>query len=376
MEERVSLWQGIRPLMGTVIGVGFFGLPFVFSQGGYLLVLGELLILALVQIAFLHAYADLVFAKKGRARFLHIIGDAFGPLGRALAFVTFFGSLWGAMVAYLLAGGDFFSYILKAWIPGIGQHVLSVVLGVIFLFALLFGSFVVPRVQRYLIPFFLGVLGILSFFSLSHISITRLAVISWDQWIPPLGVLLFSLSGISAIPEMRDALAGNGKKLRQAIFWGMLLIVGIYALFSAIVVGISGNGTPVQAVAAFAGIAPWMVLLGSVLGLTTITTAYMNLGSALLHTLLYDVRLRFLPSLVLVGGVPLVLVVFGVSNMIGVLQYTGGVFGSLLSILVLLAYEKARRDRKLPVRTRAISPFFLFILFVLFFAMLLFTLRW
>lgn len=375
MEERVSLWQGIRPLVGTVVGVGFFGLPYVFAQGGYFLVLGELIVLAAVQLVFLYAYTDLVLAKKGHARFLHVIGDAFGPLGRAMAFFTFFGSLWGAMIAYLLAGGDFLSYILKAWIPGVESHTLSIFLGVFFFLGLLGGSFVVPRVQRYLIPFFFVTLLVLSSFSFPFVSFDHLTSFSLSYAIPSLGVLLFALSGVSAIPEMRDALKGNGKKLRRAIFWGMLLVVAVYALFTAVVVGITGSGTPPQAIAAFAGIAPWMVLLGSILGITTITTAYINIGSALVHTLLYDVRLRFLPAILLVGGVPLFLVVFGVSNMIGVLQYTGGILGSLLSILVLLAYEKARRTHQLPVHARALSPFLIFSIFAIFFVMLVFTLR-
>lgn len=375
MEERVSLWRGIRPLVGTVVGVGFFGLPYVFAQGGYLLVLAELVFLAAVQLVFLHAYADLVLAKKGHARFLHVIGDAFGPLGRAMAFVTFFGTLWGAMVAYLLAGGDFLSYILKAWIPGVESHFLSIVLSGLFFLGLLGGSFVVPRVQRYLVPFFFCALFVLSLFSLSHITPMYLTGVTWTHWVSPLGVILFALGAVPAVPEMHDALQGNGKRLRKAIFWGMLLIAAVYALFAAVVVGITGGGTPQQAIAAFAGVAPWMVLLGSVLGLTTITTAYVNVGSALIHTLLYDVRLRFFPSLALVGGVPLFLVIFGVSNMIGVLQYTGGVLGSLLGILVLLAYEKARRGRQLPAHTRALAPLLIFSVFAVFFTMLVLTLR-
>jgi hypothetical protein len=84
MEERVSLWRGIRLLVGTVVGVGFFGLPFVFAHVGYWVAFFELIVLVAVQILFLGMYADLALAKKGHARFLHIIGDAFELFWNAL----------------------------------------------------------------------------------------------------------------------------------------------------------------------------------------------------------------------------------------------------------------------------------------------------
>lgn len=374
MEERVSLWRGIQPLVGTVVGVGFFGLPYVFAQVGLGIAFVELLVLVVVQIVFLSLYADLSLAKKGHARFLHIIGDAFGPLGKTLAILSFFGTLWGAMIAYLLAGGMFLSYVLNAWVS-VEPITLSILFGVVCMMLLLGGAFVVRGVQTFLVPFFFCVIAILGVFSLPSVELYNFTFVSWSSWVLPLGVIFFSLSAISAVPEMRDALHGDRKRLHRAIVWGMCVVGVVYALFTALVVGITGLGTPAQAIAAFAGVAPWMVLLGSVLGFSTVTTAYIHVGSALVNTLLYDFRLRYIPSWALIGGVPLVVIVIGVHDMIGVLQYAGGVLGSLMGILVLLAYEKARRMHQLPQHTRAISPGVVFGVFAVFFVMLVMTLR-
>lgn len=374
MEERVSLWRGIRPLVGTVVGVGFFGLPFVFAQAGYLVAFLELIVLVGAQILFLGMYADLALAKKGHARFLHIIGDAFGPFGKLLAALSFFGTLWGAMIAYLIAGGEFLSYVTKSWFS-FSSSTLSVVFGVFCMLLLLGGPLVVKNVQKYLVPFFFLIVGILCVGALPVVNFAHFAFVSWSGWVLPLGVILFSLSAISAVPEMRDALHGNGRRLHRAIFWGMCLVALVYALFAAVVVGITGSGTPSQAIAAFAGVAPWMVLLGSILGFTTVTTAYVHVGSALINTLLYDFRVRYLSAWMLIGGVPFLAVLFGVRDIIGVLQYAGGVLASLMGILVLLAYEKARRMHQLPVHVRAVSPIVIFGVFAVFFVMLVMTLR-
>lgn len=369
------MWAGIRPLLGTVVGVGFFSLPYVFSRAGFGLALVELGVLIVAQIFFLHAYADLTLMKKGHAQFLRIVGDAFGPVGKFFAVMSFFGTLWGAMIAYILAGGEFASYIAKAWDPAMTSRTLSLGFGAFLFVALLGGGFVVRRVQKYLVPLFFVIIGVLVMFSFPHVALENFTSITLSAWVMPLGVLLFSLGAISAVPEMRDVLGGNGKRLRQAITRGLLLTGMVYAVFAAMIVGLAGGGTPPQAIAAFAGVAPWMVLLGSLLGISVVTTAYIHVGSALVHTLLYDFRMRILPALLLVGGVPYIAVVSGVDDVIGVLEYTGGVLSALLSILVLIAYEKARRARQLPAHTRALSSFVLFGLFALYFVMLVFTLR-
>lgn len=374
MEERVSLWRGIRPLVGTVVGVGFFGLPFVFAQAGYWVAFLELIVLVGVQILFLGMYADLALAKKGHARFLHIIGDTFGPLGKLLVVLSFFGTLWGAMIAYLIAGGEFLSYVTKSWFS-FSSSMLSVVFGVFCMLLLLGGSLVVRNVQKYLVPFFFLIVGVLCVGALPAVNFAHFEFVSWAGWVLPLGVILFSLSAISAVPEMRDVLRGHERYLHRAIFWGMCLVALVYMLFAAVVVGITGSNTPSQAIAAFAGVAPWMVLLGSILGFTTVTTAYVHVGSALINTLLYDFRVRYLSAWMLIGGVPLFAVLVGVRDVIGVLQYAGGVLGALLGILVLLAYEKARRTHQLPVHVRAVSPIVVFGVFTVFFVMLVMTLR-
>lgn len=374
MEGQLSLWKGIRPLVGTVIGVGFFSVPFVFSRAGFWLAFGELVILAIAQALLLHMYADLVLAKKGRVRFLHIIADAFGPLGRSVAVVSFFGALWGSMIACLIVGGEFLSYVVRAWFSVSESH-MSILVGIVLMVALGGGMFIVERIRRYLVPFFFISIAVLFFFGLPEVHGANLSLISWSSWTLPLGVLLFSLSGISAIPEIRDVMKGNGHFLHRAVTWGMVLVAIIYAIFSALVVGIAGGGTSSQAIAAFASVAPWMVLLGSLFGFTTISTAYMHVGSALINTLIYDFRLRYIWTWALIGGVPVLTIMLGIHDVIHVLEYAGGVLSALLGIFVLLAYEKARRTHQLPVHTRAYSSLLVFGVFAIFFAILVLTLR-
>lgn len=277
------------------------------------------------------------------------------------------------MLAYVLAGGTFLFYLLHTWIP-VSAVTFSVCWGVVCMGLLLGGNGVVRAVHRYVLPAFFLLLAILSIFSFSRIDPAHFSPIHVDAWVLPLGVLLFSLSALPAIPEMREAVKNNRMRLHRALVVGMVVVGIVYALFSALVVGIAGVHTPEQAIAAFARVAPWMVFAGSLLGLVTVTIAYINIGSALVHTLVYDMHIRILSAVIFVGSVPLAAVLLGVTSMVHVVQYAGGVLGALLAIFVLIAYEKARSSGRI-ARQYLVSPVVSFLLFVFFFVMAVMTLR-
>ncbi len=374
MHERTMLWRGMRPLIGTVVGVGFFGLPFVFAQAGFLLALAELVFLAGIQILFLRMYADLLLSHSSHARFLHVVAEAFGPFGKMFAIVAFFGSFWGAMVAYLVAGGDFLAQFFGNFFH-VSSHGLSIAFGCLLWLLLLGGSSVVSRLQRYLVPAALCIFGVLFFFLAPYVDISYILDVRLQFWSLPLGVILFSLSAISVIPEMRDEVSRDSRALHRAISWGIAAVAALYVLFAFFIVGVAGLETPEQALFALRSFAPWMVTLGSLLGIVTISSAYIHVGSALIHTLLFDFRLRYFSSWLLIGGVPFVVILLGVESLVRVLQFTGGVLGAFLGIIVLLAYEKARRLHQLSLHALHVSPTIVFGLFVVFFTMLVMTLR-
>jgi amino acid permease len=54
MKETGKLWRTAQPLVGSVIGVGIFGLPFVFAQAGFVIGLGHLVVVGLINLVVLY----------------------------------------------------------------------------------------------------------------------------------------------------------------------------------------------------------------------------------------------------------------------------------------------------------------------------------
>ena len=90
--ESSLMWRGARPLVGTMIGVGILSLPFAVSQVGFVLGIGLLLAIGVVNVFILCLYADLVLVRAGKARFIHVIGRELGHFGTFVASTAYIGA--------------------------------------------------------------------------------------------------------------------------------------------------------------------------------------------------------------------------------------------------------------------------------------------
>ena len=374
MEDRKKLlWQGARPLIGTAVGVGIFGLPFVFSQAGYLIGGLEMIGIALLSLLTFYLYSDLLAINKGHVRFVAVISNQLGAFGRAMAALGFFGSLWGAMLAYIIVGGQFAANVFR---PLIGGHdfVYQMVFWVVASGCMIGGTLFVRRLQSVLIPIFFIMIAALALFSLPHLHVEYLTKIDTGNALLPFGALIFAFSGFSAVPEAREALGRNKKLIRPAMVLGVTFIGLLYALFCLAVVGMTGPFTSELAADGLRfAVGSWLSIFVSAIGLCTVFTAYISLGSATMNSLLYDFRGRFLSSWWLTVTIPLGLFLFGARDFIDVIGITGGLLGGLCGIVLLVAYERARMTAQLPKRALAIPQGLVALSFVLFVAMIVVT---
>jgi hypothetical protein len=81
------------------------------------------------------------------------------------------------------------------------------------------------------------------------------------------------------------------------------------------------------------------------LGVLTITTSYIILGTALLETFNIDYRINMPVSWLLTGVPPVLLFMSGLTNFIDIIGMVGSVAVGVLSALLSLAYLRARRMR-------------------------------
>lgn len=367
MESDFSrIWGGARPLIGTMIGVGILSLPFAVAQVGILVGFCAVILAALVSYLVLRLFGDLIMIRGGKARFIQVIGRELGHFGTGVAAFAYIGSIFGALTAFIIFGGQFLRVILFDVWP-LTPVTASIVFFLLASFFTIGGSLFVARVQKLLIPLFLMLIVVLVLISLPHMTASHFAIpLSFDGVGLAFGVLLFAFHGMSALPEMRDILGRKSYLLPKSIALGTIVVSAVYATFILTIIGVTGLRTTENAIPGLSVLGHGVVIFASAIALLVTFTVYMNVASALTNTFLYDLRMRFIPAWLLTACVPLLIFLAGAQHVSSVLSVTGGVLGSLTGIMMLIAYERARVSAELPKNSLQISQWLIALTFLIF----------
>lgn len=362
MEDAKSAFRrSLRPLFGSVVGVGIFALPYAVAQAGFGVgVFAILLCGAASMVAFL-LYADIVLHTDGHGRFVGLMRQYVGPLGAVLAAAAFFVSAFGTLVAYILVGGSF-AHVLFGPLFGGGLLAYRMLFLLCSGIAMLGGLLSVMRVQKYIIVAYLVLITIMIVLAFPHIDVGNFAGYDGAKAFLPFGVALFAFNGFSAVPEMRDILGRHKQLLPRAIITGLSIVAVLYVMFTAMIVGVSGAGTSQESLYGLAQVlGPAMLVIGSAIGLCTIGSAFMTHGIGATNTLVYDYRVRYLSAWAAVVALPCVIVLFGSTDFVRVINITGGVGGGLVGLVLVAAYEKMRIHPRTPKHLLSIPQWVVFV---------------
>jgi amino acid permease len=279
--ERKVFWRAVMTMIMGGIGVGMFGLPYVFSQAGYVVGFAYLIGVALVNTIVLVSFADLLAGTKEHSRLSGVVDRYLGKIaGIIISILTFFAG-WGALLAYILVGGEFAYELLHGTFGG-GIGVYQVGFFVLGSVLLLGGVGLVGRMESWLSIVLLSMLAVMLIGSAGQVDVQNLMTINESHWFAPFGVVLFALSGLAAIPEMSDILGDYRKDLKKSVITGAIGIVLVYTLFTLIVVGVSGISTSEAAVDGLALTAGrWILWVGGITIFFAAFTSYLFIGGSI-----------------------------------------------------------------------------------------------
>src|SRR4030042_5330804 len=102
-----KMLYAISRLVGTIVGVGMFGLPYVASQVGFWPMIIYLCGGAAIVIAIKLVYGEVIIASAGKKRLPGYVNDYFGRKWGILTLVNFLFGLYGSQLAYIIIGGKF-----------------------------------------------------------------------------------------------------------------------------------------------------------------------------------------------------------------------------------------------------------------------------
>lgn len=348
--ERKVFWSAVLTMIVGGVGVGIFGLPFVFSQSGALVGLSYLIGLGITNTIILVAFADLLAGTKEHSRLSGVVERYLGKGAGLVMTILSFLAGWGALLAYFLVGGEFVYELLSPVIGG------SLVLYQLLFFSsgsvlLLGGIGFIGKLETLLSVVLLVMLAVLLGGSVGDLQTVHLLTVDWIHWFAPFGVVLFALNGLAAIPEMSDILGDYRADLRKAVIVGASGIILIYALFAMIVVGVTGGATSEAAIDGLSlVVGKWTLILGGIVVFFATFTSFLLVGVSLVESLVFDYKWKLIPAWLMSVIAPLVIFLIGARSFIEVLSIVGAFVFGTTGLIVVATYISAKKDAWLPKR--------------------------
>lgn len=339
MKKKLPLLQAIAVLVGTTVGAGILGLPYVFAQAGFWTGFLVLVVVGLAMLCLNLMFGEIVLRTTGQHQISGYVEKYLGKFWKRFVSVFLAITLFGALLAYFVA---------------IGQALAAIVGGPAVLFSLLFYVVFAALVFKGVgaiknAEFILGclvwlVFFILIIFSWPHVKTSHITAFDFKNILAPLGVLLFAYSGSIAIPAMKEILVGKEKLFKKAILTGVLIPGIFYAIFSWAVVGATGlNTSEVATIGLGQLVGPFILVIGNVFACLTMSTGFLAVGLTLKEMFNYDYKIKHLWAWFLTMAVPLVIYFFGLHDFISILGLAGALGFGVEGVVYVLTFWHARK---------------------------------
>lgn len=326
--------------VGTIIGAGIFGLPFVALKSGFFIICLYFLFMAVI-VALAHSLlGEVVLGTKKIHRLPGYVGEYLGPRWKKFAlFIICFG-LIGTLLAYLIIGGEFLNLFFSPYFGGNPTlyTLLFFGLGTLLIFQ---GIKSISQIEFTFLLLFFVIIYLFFAKTFHSINLNYLKNIDLNFLTYPYGVVLFSLWGSALVPEVKEILGKDKAKLRKVIFLGITAAVIIYLFFVFIILGICGPNTSHEAIYGLAQTAgDGIVKLGFIFGATTCFTSFIALGLTLKKVFWYDLGLSKNLSWFIACFLPLFLFLAGLREFIDVIGITGAIAVGIEGIIIIFLYKE------------------------------------
>lgn len=330
-------------LIGTVIGAGVFGLPPVMAKtgvlGGTLLFFGILLVGLLLHLL----YAQVVLADRAKRRLAGYADRWVGTWAKWFAFVVFFFKCAGAILAYIILGGEFLSIIARGFGVNVQLWIWQIVFWVVGSFIVFFGLKVVTLVEDKLTWFLIAAMV----FSM----VVLVPFFDWRDlmiWQPlgfwqGIGVMFFAVMAMTVIPESVEIAGRKPEIANRGIFWGTI-VAGVmsWAFGMSIALAYPQISSSKDIGLAFPPIFWWLI---PAIGLLAVITSYLTVTQALKNLWHWDGKVNPIAAWIIAVVFPLVLFFITSRNFLDTIGFVGGVLTGLSGLIVCLCAWAATRRK-------------------------------
>ncbi|MFH1575902.1 MAG: aromatic amino acid transport family protein, partial [Candidatus Nealsonbacteria bacterium] len=276
----LKLLKAVSVFVGTIIGAGIFGIPYVINKSGiaagffYFLILGGVVLL-------IHLFFGEAFLRtKESCRLPGLAQKYLGAWGKILVMISVVSGLVGALLIYLILSSDFLRILFSPF-SNLSAIQLALIFWVVMSYFIFRGIKLIASIELLTNIVFFAMSAVVLFFCLPQFNFNNLAVFNLSNAFLPFGVILFSLIGWSAIPEIIDFLKTpqERKKIKKTIILATAITVPFYLIFALAVLGVAGKNISKDV---FSSLVPFVdskiIFLGLLAALVTIADSILVLG--------------------------------------------------------------------------------------------------
>jgi len=357
MKDKSSVFA-LASLIGTIIGAGVFGIPYVMAKSGIVFCLFYFIILGTIVLVLHLFFGEIILRTKQKYRLIGYTEKYLGKKAKILvSFSTILGTI-GSLLAYIILTNNFLKIILPAYINSLYVNLILLLFLSFFVFS---GIKKISRAQFIMNSCFFAAIFIIFFSALPKININNFILINSEHIFLPYGVILFSLVGWNAVPGIEKILIEK-KNLKKTIFQAMAICICFYFFFGLFISGVTGGQTSQEA---FQGLIPFLgqraMILGAIFGIFTVSTSFLTSANYLKNTFIFDYKISSLVSFNLVIFIPLILFLIGIRQFIWVIAFIGTFMGLVDGTVISLIYKKAKKyGDRIPEYSLNISKYFFY----------------
>jgi tyrosine-specific transport protein len=360
--KQVPLFEGVSLIVSGTIGAGVLGIPYAVAKVGLGLGLLYILLLGLLMMGMNLLVGEIAIRTRGEFQIVGFANKYLGSWGKWIMTVLAYIMLFGILVIYIIGisetlsalfGGSMLFWGIAFWL--LGSLLISL------------GMRTLKTVELFLTLAILAVIALIVLMSSPHVEFVNFQYNNLAQILLPYGVILFAFSGATAIPEAHSILSKNNNTFKKAIIISGIISIVAYALFTTIVVGVTGLETTEIATIGLGGkVGNHIFLLGNIFAILAMGTSFLLSGIALRDSLRWDFKISYNISTVITCVIPLVLFLAGLRSFIATIDIVGGVFMSLQMLFIVLIYWRAKQKGDLPVgKYKLHHTWFLVVLLIL-----------
>ncbi len=330
-------------ISGSIIGVGFFSLPYVAMKSGIWLTLFYFFILSIIVLTIHLIFAEISLKTPDFKRFPGFVGFHLGNKWKIFALFSTIISSYAVLLAYLIVGSEFLKNILQPYFGG--ESFIYAIIYFSFISAIIwFGIKAVEKVELWVLCLLFFSIIFIFIKSFWQINISNIFVLpntlNFSNLFLPYGAILFSLWGVTLIPEAEEMIGKDKRSMKKVVIISTLIPVAFYIFFTFLILSITGTNTTESA---FIGLAKYLGDFSVIIffiGMFTTITACIAQGLTLKKVFNYDLKIKKWQAFVMTCSVPMILFLMGFNSFIELISFIGGVLLGINGILILLIYKK------------------------------------